>query len=200
VIISQQQFRSIFRTAPCFAGLDGGVYLTNTEREILVHLCRRACYGSEGFVLEFGCHDGATARCILKNCSGVMAYTGIDLPEGQTTILPQQKTEVPAVAGEYCNDGRFSVLLKNSLELTPADLGPIYDFIFIDGGHDYETVLHDSILALSIIRSGGVIVWHDYNDSESIGVRKVVDDINDQYQYSGRVVLVDGTWLCFLWV
>lgn len=198
MIISQQQFRSIFRTAPCFAGLDGGVYLTNTEREILVHLCRRACYGSEGFVLEFGCQDGATARCILKNCSGVMAYTGIDLPEGQTTILPQQKTEVPAIAGEYCNDGRFSVLLKNSLELTTADLGPIYDFIFIDGGHDYETVKHDTELAMSVVSDGGIIAWHDYNHNPNNGVGTLIDELNDKN--GNRITLVDGTWLCFLWV
>jgi hypothetical protein len=92
----------------------------------------------------------------------------------------------------------FFVKLIDSRKLTRAELRVGYDFVFIDGGHDYETVKHDSELALQLVGRGGIIAWHDYNDNPANGVKTVVDKINSEV--GGRVVKVEGTWLCFLWV
>ncbi len=37
-----------------------------------------------------------------------------------------------------------------------------FDMIFVDGDHSYAGVLHDSQLAMRLIRPGGIICWHDY--------------------------------------
>ncbi|HEV3351788.1 MAG TPA: class I SAM-dependent methyltransferase [Acidimicrobiales bacterium] len=37
-----------------------------------------------------------------------------------------------------------------------------YDLIFIDADHAYESVKHDTGVALPLLRPDGVMVWHDY--------------------------------------
>lgn len=39
----------------------------------------------------------------------------------------------------------------------------LFDFVFIDGGHDYQTVKNDFHLALSVLDGDGTIVFHDYH-------------------------------------
>lgn len=51
-----------------------------------------------------------------------------------------------------------------------------FDFIFIDGAHDYDSVRHDIKLAFSALRPGGFVCGHDYH-SEGHGVRKAVDEL-----------------------
>ena len=36
------------------------------------------------------------------------------------------------------------------------------DFVFVDGGHTYELISNDTKHAFSLLRPGGVIVWHDF--------------------------------------
>jgi hypothetical protein len=49
---------------------------------------------------------------------------------------------------------------KISTELFAA--GEEYDFIFVDAGHDYESVMKDSMVAFEVLSQQGVIFWHDY--------------------------------------
>jgi hypothetical protein len=38
------------------------------------------------------------------------------------------------------------------------------DFIFVDGSHQYDYVVNDTKVALSLLRdSKGIILWHDYD-------------------------------------
>ena len=192
--LTQEQFFSIFgwpRVPPA-----AGEYLTAVERAVLVTLCGRA---RARRVLEFGCQDGGTADALLSALPGIVRYDGVDLPPDVEAALESERKWKPVEAGAKAkHHAGFFLGLADSRKLTRADLRVGYDFVFIDGGHDYETVLHDTELAMELIRSGGIIAWHDYNDSPEIGVRKVVDKVNAEV--GGRVVKVDGTWLCFLWV
>jgi hypothetical protein len=36
------------------------------------------------------------------------------------------------------------------------------DLVFVDSGHDFDTVLSDTQNALRIVRPGGVVLWHDF--------------------------------------
>jgi predicted O-methyltransferase YrrM len=58
---------------------------------------------------------------------------------------------------------RIELILGDSRQI---DLQHLYDtvgLVFIDGGHDYETVKSDSEKAFKLIRDDGVIVWDDCN-------------------------------------
>jgi hypothetical protein len=37
------------------------------------------------------------------------------------------------------------------------------DFVFVDGGHDFETIASDTERARGMLGGSGVIVWHDFN-------------------------------------
>ena len=37
-----------------------------------------------------------------------------------------------------------------------------FDTVLIDGGHQPDVVAHDTLTALRLVRSGGVVLWHDF--------------------------------------
>ena len=55
------------------------------------------------------------------------------------------------------------------------DLGQV-DFVFLDGGHDYDTVKNDLICCREVVENKGTILCDDYNLSYAPGVRKAIDE------------------------
>ncbi len=53
---------------------------------------------------------------------------------------------------------------------------PELDFIYIDGDHRYKYVKNDIELSKTIVKKGGIIAGHDYNQIE-LDVIKAVDEI-----------------------
>jgi len=49
-----------------------------------------------------------------------------------------------------------------------------FDFVYIDGMHDYESVLQDITLYYPLVKSGGIICGHDFCKGH-MGVVKAVD-------------------------
>lgn len=50
-----------------------------------------------------------------------------------------------------------------------------YDFIFIDGAHNYEYIKNDTERSLKLLNPGGVIIWHDYGTHK--GVTEYLNEI-----------------------
>lgn len=55
------------------------------------------------------------------------------------------------------------------------------DLLFIDGNHNYDSVLKDFLLWLKLIKKGGYIVFHDVGASHTTGPKQVVEQkiVND---------------------
>ena len=53
----------------------------------------------------------------------------------------------------YCDSRDWDV------SVYPVDF---FDTVLIDGGHDPEVVVSDTRKAMSVLRPGGVMIWHDY--------------------------------------
>jgi predicted O-methyltransferase YrrM len=54
-----------------------------------------------------------------------------------------------------------------------------FDLIFIDGSHAYSYVLSDSEKALSMLKPGGTILWHDYRGPwQAKGVYKALNELS----------------------
>lgn len=51
------------------------------------------------------------------------------------------------------------------------------DFIFIDGAHSYDHVKNDTEKGLSILKDGGICLWHDY-DPLCEGVFKYLNELS----------------------
>lgn len=83
----------------------------------------------------------------------------------------------------------------------PADF---FDSVFIDGGHSPEVVASDTQKALSVLRPGGLILWHDFcphpdviRNFESVkgvvtGVSEVMPQIKAQTSQLGWI---DPSWI-----
>ncbi|MDD2898959.1 MAG: class I SAM-dependent methyltransferase [Desulfuromonadaceae bacterium] len=54
--------------------------------------------------------------------------------------------------------------------------GKDFDFIFIDGAHDYDSIRFDIKVAFSALRPGGFVCGHDYH-SEGHGVVRAVNEL-----------------------
>jgi hypothetical protein len=52
----------------------------------------------------------------------------------------------------------------------------IFDMIFVDGGHSYETVKFELEIILKNIKDECLVVCDDYSLQEATGVKKAVDE------------------------
>jgi predicted O-methyltransferase YrrM len=166
-------------------------YLNERETAVVVGLIASV---KPKVVFEFGVNRGRTARIILDEMPFIKRYVGIDVPWGYTPTLQCQRKEVPVYAGVYAaNDPRFMILLSNSSELQPEDLEPA-DAIFIDGDHSAQGVTADSHLARAILRPGGIIVWHDFQNP-AVEVTMALDRLTRD---GWPIKHIPDTWLAYM--
>jgi hypothetical protein len=64
------------------------------------------------------------------------------------------------------------------------------DVVFVDGSHAYSYVVSDSAKALSMVRPGGLVLWHDYSP-ECPGVFRALNELAQRLP----LVHVEGTTL-----
>ena len=158
--------------------------------------------------LEIGVFCGVTARnvCELLNKihSGNFQYIGIDLFGDQASsdekvpnylkkqnfsnpfktlvynlILRENLNSYESVQNFLKNFSRSVTLIKGNSNhiLVNLEVKDI-DFVFLDGGHSFETVFNDLNLLYDKISSnkGAIILCDDYEDADYIkGVKKAVD-------------------------
>ena len=67
--------------------------------------------------------------------------------------------------------------------LKKIDMSKI-DYVFLDGGHDYETVKNDLNCCSEVINNGGTILCDDYNLSYAPGVKKAIDELVERNDFS----------------
>jgi len=155
------------------------------------------------FFLEVGVFHGVTARNICELLYSIrkndFKYIGLDLfeqnDENKSEIMPntnflnpfkkiyfkyfkrQDPYSLEAVEdllkkfknNVYLIKGNSNKLLKK------IDMSKI-DYVFLDGGHDYETVKNDLNSCIEVISNNGTILCDDYNLSYAPGVKKAIDE------------------------
>lgn len=171
--------------------------------------------------LEVGVLEGVTARNVCDTLYGIygtnFSYTGIDL-FGLDFKLNNQKEFTP-ISYNYSNPFKYfyyTFVLKkapNSIEgvkyllkkyeksvnlykgyshnfLNNIDLANV-DFVFLDGGHSYETVKKDLFIILKKVKKNSLILIDDYNQP-TYGVKKAVDEVKNNYYFEeiGRFILI----------
>ena len=159
--------------------------------------------------LEIGVFHGVTARnvCELLNFvhKGEFNYIGIDLfdEKKDNEIIPNinftnpfKKIYFKYILREnpYTKESVENLLakFKSKIKLIKGDtnevLGTIdlknIDYVFLDGGHDYETVKNDINFCKKILNNNGTVLCDDYNLSYAPGVKKAVDEFVNHNNYS----------------
>ena len=153
--------------------------------------------------LEIGVFHGVTARnvCELLNKmhGNDFKYVGLDLfeenLENQNEIIPNTKFSNPIknfyfnyikrqnpYSLEAVNDllkkfkDNASLIKGNSNTiLKKIDMSKI-DYVFLDGGHEYQTVKNDLNCCREVIINGGTVLCDDYDLSYAPGVKKAIDE------------------------
>lgn len=190
--------------------------MTLLESSILVSLAKLT--GARSY-FEFGTYMGATSVLLASNAPADAHVTTLDLPREEIAAAPggddvslilHNDTENDnylrrqfAEKGAFCIDradasvqAKISRLYLDSRKLAPEnqELAGKFDFIFIDGGHDYETVAIDTANALAMAKPDSVILWHDYRSGIHGDVTRFVDD----FSATTPVVHVENTMLAFI--
>ena len=173
--------------------------------------------------LEVGVFQGVTSRNICEKLYELhkndFRYYGVDIFEDSTEDIDLKESTVKH--NKISNPIKhflFNIILKqnlNSMEsvnkllskfknnvqmikgfshdaLKKVNLSEI-EFIFLDGGHAYETVKEDLEIILRDIKKNMVIICDDY-DQEGYGVKKAVDELKDRVKdiinLNGRLVKI----------
>tara|TARA_B110000003_G_scaffold128632_1_gene130640 strand:- start:129 stop:758 length:630 start_codon:yes stop_codon:yes gene_type:complete len=158
---------------------------------------------SPKFFLEVGVFHGVTARNVcelLHNIHGKeFHYIGLDLfkesLENKNEFIPKTNFKNPfkkiyfkyikrqdpysvEAVEELLSKFKDNVSLikgnSNSL-LKKIDMSKI-DYVFLDGGHDYLTVINDLNSCFDVVKNNGTILCDDYNLSYAPGIKKAIDE------------------------
>ena len=164
--------------------------------------------------LEVGVFHGVTARNICELLSKIhddFKYIGLDLfeksDENKSEIIPNTNFSNPLkqiyfkyikrqdpYSLEAVKDllkkfeknihlikGNSNYILKN------IDMSKI-DYVFLDGGHDYNTVKNDLNCCIKVLDNNGTILCDDYNLSYAPGVKKAIDEYVKDNNYSCEIL------------
>jgi len=118
-------------------------------------------------IFEFGLLNGGSLYHLYLNTNEDVHITSLDC---------NLENFYPKIENELKNQSRINIIHEDSTQFDPKSFKSSMDFIFIDGGHDYEIVKNDSEKALQMLAPNGVIVWDDYNTDFS-GVYKYLNEL-----------------------
>ena len=152
--------------------------------------------------LEIGVFHGVTSRNVCEMLyllhGNDFKFTGIDLFSYEVVskdeYIPKTKFSNPLKTIYYNYIIRLdpysyqSVLkllkkfekniniIKGNSNKILKEIQSKFDYVFLDGGHKYETIKNDLKNLTQVINNGGIILCDDYNLSYAPGVKKAIDD------------------------
>ncbi len=168
--------------------------------------------------LEVGVFHGVTARNIcelLYTFHGKdFKYVGVDLfgenYENINEVIPNTKFSNPLknIYFKYIKkqnpysleavqdllkkfQNNVSLIKGNSNKiLKKIDMSKI-DYVFLDGGHDYQTVKNDLECCRQVIVNGGTVLCDDYDLSYAPGVKKAIDEFSSEHRLKCSIICND---------
>ncbi len=154
--------------------------------------------------LEIGVFHGVTSRNVCNLLYEIhkkdFTFTGIDLfttarEEIIDEIIPQTKFSNPLKSfyykyivrlDPYSEESVVKLLdrYKSNINIIKGNSNKILkeisldkiDYVFLDGGHKYETVLTDLKNLTKVIQNDGIVLCDDYDLTYAPGVKKAVDE------------------------
>ena len=167
------------------------------------------------FFLEVGVFHGVTARNVCELLYQIhkddFKYIGLDLfeqnDENRSEIIPNTNFSNPLkqIFFKYIKrQNPYSLKavedllkkFKNNVHLIKGNSNKILkkidmskiDYVFLDGGHDYQTVRNDLNSCIEIINNNGTILCDDYNLSYAPGVKKAIDEFVDDKKLNCKIL------------
>jgi tRNA A58 N-methylase Trm61 len=161
-----------------------------------------ASLSSKTRILEIGTFDGNTTINLISNAKPSSEIYTVDLPddllEYQLTVLQGEDNDrgKTAVKCSQITSGyskNVFLVKQDSATINFREQFGEVDLCFIDGNHSFAYVQSDTLNCFSILKPGGVIIWHDYGYIYS--VTKFIDHWSKANGIEVKVV--QGTRLAF---
>ena len=166
--------------------------------------------------LEIGVFHGVTSRNVCELLYSFhgndFKFTGIDLFVNDETLLkdeyiPKIKFSNPLKTiyykyiirlDPYSVDSVLRLLKKfqknvniikgNSNKVLKEINVDKFDYVFLDGGHKYETVKKDLENLTQIVNNNGTILCDDYDLSYAPGVKKAIEDFVSEKNFNLKIL------------
>jgi predicted O-methyltransferase YrrM len=129
-----------------------------------------------GFGVEIGVERGWNAINILKDYTGILIC--VDIWED-----PFIETEFNENTYDY-RDRIIKVKLSSQAASKIFNFD-LFDFVYIDALHDYNSVQNDYFSWSDKVADGGIIAFHDYGDNE-FDVKKFVDTLDKRVRITTK--------------
>ena len=168
--------------------------------------------------LEIGVFHGVTARnvceLLYKIHGNDFKYVGLDLfeksDENKFEVIPstnfknpfkkfyhqyimrQDPSSIEAVSNLLKKFKNQVHLIKGNSNqvLKKMDMSKI-DFVFLDGGHQYNTVVNDLNSCIDVLKFNGSILCDDYNLGSAPGVKKAIDEFVKTNNFKCEIICDD---------
>ena len=166
--------------------------------------------------LEIGVFHGVTSRNVCELLYSLhgndFKFTGIDLFVNDETLLkdeyiPKIKFSNPLKTiyykyiirlDPYSVDSILRLLKKfqknvniikgNSNKVLKEINVDKFDYVFLDGGHKYETVKKDLENLTQIVNNNGTILCDDYDLSYAPGIKKAIEDFVSEKNFNLKIL------------
>ena len=166
--------------------------------------------------LEIGVFHGVTSRNVCELLYSLhgndFKFTGIDLFVNDETLLkdeyiPKIKFSNPLKTiyykyiirlDPYSVDSVLRLLKKfqknvniikgNSNKVLKEINVDKFDYVFLDGGHKYETVKKDLENLTQIVNNNGTILCDDYDLSYAPGIKKAIEDFVSEKNFNLKIL------------
>ena len=168
--------------------------------------------------LEIGVFHGVTARNVCELLYQIhgndFKYVGLDLfeksDENKFEVIPstnfknpfkkfyhqyimrQDPYSIEAVSNllKKFKDQVHLIQGNSNQVLKKMDMSKI-DFVFLDGGHQYNTVVNDLNSCIDVLKFNGSILCDDYNLGSAPGVKKAIDEFVKNNNFKCKIICDD---------
>ena len=168
--------------------------------------------------LEIGVFHGVTARnvceLLYKIHGNDFKYVGLDLFEksdqNKFEVIPSTNFKNPCKKfyhqyitrqDPYSIEAVSNLLkkFKNQVHLIKGNSNQVLkkmdmskiDFVFLDGGHEYNTVVNDLNSCIDVLKFNGSILCDDYNLGSAPGVKKAIDEFVKNNNFKCEIICDD---------
>ena len=166
--------------------------------------------------LEIGVFHGVTSRNVCELLYSIhennFKFTGIDLFSNDSEVLrdeiipnikfsnplktiyykyivrldPYSVQSVKKLLKKFINN--INIIQGNSNEVLKKLNLNKFDYVFLDGGHKFETVKNDLENLTQIIINGGTILCDDYNLSYAPGVKNAINQYVKEQNFNLKIL------------
>ena len=168
--------------------------------------------------LEIGVFHGVTARNVCELLYQIhgndFKYVGLDLfeksDENKFEVIPSTDFKNPFKKfyhqyimrqDPYSIEAVSNLLkkFKNQVHLIKGNSNQVLkkmdmskiDFVFLDGGHQYNTVVNDLNSCMDVLKFNGSILCDDYNLGSAPGVKKAIDEFVKNNNFKCKIICDD---------